>query len=563
MKHVRYILGIIVYLLVFVSCNDESNVHLGDYAYVRLDNTTFNLITGEQCLVRASVNGLDDVSLKWTVKDNNVATIEKKEGTVAVITALSKGNTLLKVETDDGKYSYYADILVSEGTPAVKILSVSNGINGVDAISSYLRDIVLSTGKSLEIGIAYVNNASLADHLVNGKESAAVYNYNFTDINGTTITQTGKTLRTLLMSDTWDYIVFEESMPLSGISDGYTVNLPELLTMTSSVATNPDVRILLHQPWAYGSRATDTGFGNYDWDQKTMYQAIVDATAQMLNVEPLYAIIPTGTAIQNARTSYLGESVLSDNVHLSSLGKFMAACTWYEVLFGEQAGYKPAEFVDFDCRLAFTAAHTAVETPNAVTTMTDFEEKLNEFVLDCPIYIDFGPVVSPDPYNNYTVPTEALLGNLKDEKGNPTAFDLAVTSPFSGVLDRGLINELGFPTTASQDMFFCDGIRLPEATMRLSNLNKEMKYTFIFYGNINDKLTQTLYTVTGKNESSATLVNDDNLDRFAIIEGIEPSENADIIIKLGIGPENQQWAKFYGINVLLIVPDGYNLPFEK
>ena len=146
---------------------------------------------------------------------------------------------------------------------------------------------------------------------------------------------------------------------------------------------------------------------------------------------------------------------------------------------------------------------------------------------------------------------------MKDEEGNPTGFDLAVVGQFSGTLDRGLDNGFGFPLTASQDMFFCDGINIPEASFRVSNLNKNEKYTFVFYGHINDNGTETLYTVTGKNESSGTLCPDYNMDKAVIIEGIEPTDDADITITLSYGPNNVQWAKFFCVNVMLIVPDGY------
>lgn len=557
MKLIRYYLGMLIGLLTLVSCNDYNDVHLGDYAYVRLDNTTINLVKGEVYQVHASVNNAGSGALKWSIKDPDIATVESRNDTTAVIEAIGIGTTLLKVESSDGSLSYYADVLVSDGVPSIKILSVGNGTNGIDALSTYFRDAANTAGKNVEIGLAYVSGASLEDHLTNGKESAAVYNYNFTDVTGSTTTQTGMTLRTLMEQQTWDYIVFEESIPLSGMVEGYLANLPGLVAMASSVSTNPDLKIYVHQPWAYAQSATDASFGDYDWSQETMFNAIADAMSQVRSIEGITGIIPTGTTIQNARTSYLNEDVLTDDVHLSSLGKFMAACTWYEALFAEEAAYEPTDFTSFDCQLAYEAAHDAINTPDAVTDMVDFKEKLNFFVLESPVYVDFGPVASAEPFNNYLQPTDAPLGNLKDEEGNPTGFDLAVVGQFSGTLDRGLDNGFGFPLTASQDMFFCDGINIPEASFRVSNLNKNEKYTFVFYGHINDNGTETLYTVTGKNESSGTLCPDYNMDKAVIIEGIEPTDDADITITLSYGPNNVQWAKFFCVNVMLIVPDGY------
>ncbi len=564
MKFVKYICSVVVMALAFVACNDDNNVHLGDYAYVRIDNTTINLITGEVYQVRASVNGVENPSLRWSIQNTEIATVQAGEGTAAVVTAVSAGSTLLKVETTDGSFSYYADVLVSSGTPAIKILSVSNGTSGNESVSPYLYNIAMGQGKTVEVGVAYVDgNTGLANHLDNGTASNAVYNYNFTDVTGSTITQTGQTLRSIMMRDTWDYIVFEESEALSGVADGYTTSLQPLIDMATEIATNPNVKFLVNQPWAYANTATELGFENYEWNQETMYQAINNVMTQVEGMG--VGVIPTGTAIQNARTSYLGETVVSDGqLSLAQLGKFIAACTWYETLFGEQVTYESGDFGEFDCSLAHMASHTAVETPAAVTAMAGYEEKLNWFVLEKPIYIDFGPVASPAPFNNFLSPTDPPLGNLKDEDGTGTAFDLAATSAFSGVLDRSgwtVPNTLGLPESASVDMFFCDGVKIPEGTLQLQNLNKQQKYSFIFYGNINDSGTQTRYTVTGKNEGTGLLVNDNNPDRVVIIQDIEPNDNSCIDIKLSIGPDNVQFAKFIGVNTMMILPEGYPLPF--
>ena len=498
MKFVKYICSVVVMALAFVACNDDNNVHLGDYAYVRIDNTTISLVTGEMYQVHASVNGVENPSLIWSIQNSEIATVQGGEGTTAVVTAVSAGSTILKVETADGSFSYYADVLVSSGTPAIKILSVSNGTSGNESVSSYLRDIATAQGKTVEIGIAYVDaNTGLANHLDNATASNAVYNYNFTDVTGSTIMQTGKTLRSIIMGDTWDYVVFEESIAQSGVAEGYTTSLQPLVDMAAGIATNPNVKFLVNQPWAYANTATETGFENYEWDQATMFQAIANVMTQVEGMG--ISVIPTGTAIQNVRTSYLGETVVSDGQKsLVQLGKFVAACTWYEALFGEQVTYEPGDFVSFDCRLAFTAAHAAIETPAAVTTLVGYEEKINEFVLTKPIYVDFGKAASPAPFNNYLLPTDPPIGNLKDEDGTGTAFELATTSAFSGhISDRLTLmvpNTLGLPNEASSDCFFCDGIKIPEATMQLSNLNKNLKYTFVLYCNINDRGTETCYT---------------------------------------------------------------------
>ena len=64
---------------------------------------------------------------------------------------------------------------------------------------------------------------------------------------------------------------------------------------------------MVHQTWAYATNANHTGFKNYDQNQMKMYTSIVDAVKKAANLVGIKKIIPSGTAIQNARTSFIGD----------------------------------------------------------------------------------------------------------------------------------------------------------------------------------------------------------------------------------------------------------------
>lgn len=170
-------------------------------------------------------------------------------------------------------------------------------------------------------------------------------------------------------------------------------------------------------------------------------------------------------------------------------------------------------------------------------------------------YIDFGVFDSPAPFNNYRNPRDPGLVNMLDQRGRPTTFGIEVDKPFSGELARGLSNNLGFPDTASGDMFFSDGIAIPVSGFKLTGLSRETKYTFNFYGHINDRGTETEYHVIGKNDGTACLVNDDNFDRVVKIKGIEPNDEGVVHIEMRPGPNNVQWAKFFGVNFIVFSED--------
>ena len=108
-------------------------------------------------------------------------------------------------------------------------------------------------------------------------------------------------------------------------------------------------------------------------------------------------------------------------------------------------------------------------------------------------------------------------------------------------------------------MFFVDCRRLnqPFGGLKMTNMNSTKKYTFIFYGSINDKNTGTHYKVKGVNEGEADLNTYRNADAVATIEGIQPRPDGTIDIELSMAPFNTQWAGFTCVNALIIVPEGY------
>ena len=101
----------------------------------------------------------------------------------------------------------------------------------------------------------------------------------------------------------------------------------------------------------------------------------------VLSDNKLTFFIPSGTAIQNARTTLLattktGDQTVNrqltrDGYHLNlTLGRYIAACTWLEVLTGKSAvGMKtrPKGVGQGQAAIAQRAAHAAVMSPTSVT----------------------------------------------------------------------------------------------------------------------------------------------------------------------------------------------------
>ena len=104
-----------------------------------------------------------------------------------------------------------------------------------------------------------------------------------------------------------------------------------------------------------------------------MYNAIVDAVWKAADEVNIEMIIPSGTAIQNGRTSFIGDNFCRDGFHLSyDIGRFTVACTWFEKIYGINVinnSYMPQNIDKKRVEVAKRAAHCAVLNPRKITNI--------------------------------------------------------------------------------------------------------------------------------------------------------------------------------------------------
>jgi hypothetical protein len=132
------------------------------------------------------------------------------------------------------------------------------------------------------------------------------------------------------------------------------------------------VKLAWHMTWAYQQDTTHFGFANYQCEQKKMYDAILDAVKScVLSTNEFSMLFPVGTAIQNARTSYLGDTLTRDGFHLTiPYGRYIAALTWGRVLTGksvEGIAYAPEGVDEALKAIAIESVENAVKSPFEVT----------------------------------------------------------------------------------------------------------------------------------------------------------------------------------------------------
>ena len=129
--------------------------------------------------------------------------------------------------------------------------------------------------------------------------------------------------------------------------------------------------------WAYQGNSNHNEFYKYNNNQNVMYNAIISAVNEkIINNDGIDGILPCGTAIQNLRTSYLGDTLTRDGYHLSEdIGRYTASLVWYKKLMGADLTdltTTPAAFFDIARHLPAIkeAVNNAIITPYSVTNAT-------------------------------------------------------------------------------------------------------------------------------------------------------------------------------------------------
>lgn len=150
----------------------------------------------------------------------------------------------------------------------------------------------------------------------------------------TTGTWTSKANQTMLygiQDEAWDLIVVMQSAEQSANVGTYTDNITNLVNYVNANKTNPNAKIAWNAVWSF----TGTIAANYYSDQATMYYFIVNAVKERVLTNPLIDfVIPSGTAIQNARASFLGDNFSADAMHLNSMGSYVVGMAWIKQIKG-------------------------------------------------------------------------------------------------------------------------------------------------------------------------------------------------------------------------------------
>ena len=254
----------------------------------------------------------------------------------------------------------------------VRILAIGNSFSQ-DAVEQYLHELAEAEGISTIIGNMFIGGCSLERHVKNARDNAPAYAYRKIGTDGKKREKGKMSLEAVLADEDWDYVSLQQASPFSGMYETYEASLPELIEYVKARLPKK-TKLMLHQTWAYASTSKHSGFKNYKCNQLTMYQAIADAVKKAAKANKIKIVIPSGTAIQNARTSFIGDHLNRDGYHLDvKIGRYTAACTWFERIFKHNVvgnPYTPEGLDEARKAVAQKAAHAAVKHPYKVTDLS-------------------------------------------------------------------------------------------------------------------------------------------------------------------------------------------------
>lgn len=195
----------------------------------------------------------------------------------------------------------------------------------------YLSQIAKNgCGVNLTVGNLYTGGTNLYNHYAAVRNGSAVYEYaKITD--GAIVTNVnGKTAKYGLLDERWDVVILHQYLPWA---QPYEPFLSLLIGQICDILGYCP-KFYINATWA-GSVDNNATYYGYATEQD-MLDAVWMYAKQAVKDSGVLNVIPTGTAIQNARTlSYANAynrfvNASPDFHHLNPAGGFIAACTLFE-----------------------------------------------------------------------------------------------------------------------------------------------------------------------------------------------------------------------------------------
>lgn len=276
---------------------------------------------------------------------------------------------------------------------SIKVLAIGNSFSA-DAVEQELYGLLDAAGcKEIIIGDMYIGGCPLVKHAANAKADSAAYSYRKI-VDGVMTKTEGVKLSDALKDEMWDFVSIQEGAGFhgyyntvhNGISHSMEPDLTYLIDYVRAGCANKDFKLIYHVPWVAKAGYGGKKFSYYDFDQQLMYSMICDATRQVLEAHSgIDMCMNTVDAIQNARTSFIGDNMTRDGWHLSfTAGRYTSGCLWCEKLTGQSVtgnSYRPSYVAADVAAVCREAAHQAASHPFTTADLSYFKRSSDERLL--------------------------------------------------------------------------------------------------------------------------------------------------------------------------------------
>lgn len=261
----------------------------------------------------------------------------------------------------------------------LKLLAITSsfGLN----TTQFLYEIAMAEGYTdVVVARLYIGGCTLSTHVQNLQTGSNAYQYS-KNSTGQWKTMENVSMEYGLQDEDWDVIFLQQSAASSGVVETYGNHIDTLVNYVNEKKNLPEAKLVWNMTWAYQQDSRQDVFvTRFAANQQYMYEQIVSATRQkVVPRKDIAAIIPTGTAIQNARKEHFGDTLTKDTYHLNNMGRVIAGYTLFATLNGKtlsKVNLGPVSSYDINGVLELTeqdrqgiinAVNGALLTPFAVT----------------------------------------------------------------------------------------------------------------------------------------------------------------------------------------------------
>ena len=260
------------------------------------------------------------------------------------------------------------------GDGIIRVLAIGNSFSA-DAVEQELWPLFNAVGQKVIIAQLYIGGCDLEKHWKTASGNLPDYSYRKI-VEGEQTIKKNSTFLDGLKDEKWDYISFQQGGGHHGQYETFEPWLTQIINYCKENAISKQFKVVYHVPWVAPANSTNAKFGFYDYNTKKMYDGITTSTQKADAVHHFDLIINSVDAIENGRTSYLGDTFDRDGWHLNkTYGRYTAACIWFEKIMGQSVAgnpYHPDSITDYVAEICQTAAHEACLHPYQVTDLSRY-----------------------------------------------------------------------------------------------------------------------------------------------------------------------------------------------